>query len=135
MLSDSIDCLVVAESSNGHAAAPTGISGVFPGISQYFPTAGVNNLHVKMPARFGSTTTLMATCPRCLGALTDNHKCPKGALSRVSDAISTVGLGAVIGVVLCYVVEERPAGALVLAAAALGAVLASAVRQAVGGRP
>ena len=77
----------------------------------------------------------MATCPRCLGALTDDHKCPKGIFSRVTDALSTVAVGSVIGVVLCYVIEERPAGALVLAAAALGAVLASAVRQAVGGRP
>lgn len=68
-----------------------------------------------------------------MGALTDHHKCPRGLFSRVTDAISTVGLGAVIGVVLCYAVEERPVGALVLAAAALGAVLASAVRQAVGG--
>jgi hypothetical protein len=77
----------------------------------------------------------MATCPRCFGALTDNHKCPKGILSRVTEAISTVGIGAVIGIVLCFAIEDRPAGALVIAAAALGAVLASAVRQAVGGRP
>jgi len=77
----------------------------------------------------------MATCPRCLGALTEHHKCPKGLLSRVSEALSTVGLGAFVGAVLCFAIEERPAGALVLAAAALGGVLASAVRQAVGGRP
>jgi hypothetical protein len=70
-----------------------------------------------------------------MGALTDDHKCPKGTLSRVSDAVSTVGVGAVIGIVLCFVIEERPAGALLIAAAALGAVLASAVRQAVSGRP
>jgi hypothetical protein len=77
----------------------------------------------------------MATCPRCLGALTDDHKCPRGTLRRVTDAISTVGGGALVGAVLCFVIEERPAAALVLAAAALGGVLASAVRQAVGGRP
>ena len=39
-----------------------------------------------------------------------------------------------IGVGLCYVIDERPVPALVVAAAALGAVLASAVRQAVAGR-
>jgi hypothetical protein len=77
----------------------------------------------------------MATCPRCLGALTDNHKCPKGAFSRVADAISTVGIGGVIGAAFVFVVDERPVGALVLAAAALGAVLAFAVRQAISGRP
>ena len=77
----------------------------------------------------------MATCPRCLGALTDDHKCPKGTISRVTDAISTVAIGGVGGAVLVFVFEERPVGALVLAAAALGAVLAFAIRQAVSGRP
>jgi len=68
-----------------------------------------------------------------MGPLTENHKCPKGVFSRITDAISTVGVGAVLGIVAVYTIDERPAGALVLAAAALGAVLASAVRQAVGG--
>jgi hypothetical protein len=35
--------------------------------------------------------------------------------------------------VLVLMIEERPAGALLVAAAALGAVLASAVRQAIHG--
>lgn len=76
----------------------------------------------------------MATCPRCFGALTDNHKCPKGALSRITDAVSTVGIGGLAGAIFVFVVEERPVGALVVAAAALGAVLAFAIRQAVSGR-
>ena len=75
----------------------------------------------------------MATCPKCLGPLTDNHRCPRGTLSRVTDAISTVGIGGALGAALCFAIDDRPAGALVLAAAALGAVLASAVRQAIGG--
>jgi hypothetical protein len=53
----------------------------------------------------------------------------------VTDALSTVSVGAIIGVALTYMIDERPVPALLLAAAALGAVLASAVRQAVGGRP
>jgi hypothetical protein len=77
----------------------------------------------------------VATCPKCFGALTEHHKCPKGRLSRVTDALSTVSVGAIIGVALTYMIDERPVPALLLAAAALGAVLASAVRQAVGGRP
>jgi len=77
----------------------------------------------------------MATCPRCMGALTENHRCPHGPLRRITDALSTVGVGGLIGVVLSYVMEERPRLELVLAAAALGAVLASAVRQAVVHRP
>ena len=77
----------------------------------------------------------MATCPRCLGALTDNHRCPKGVFSRVTEAISTVSIGGLLGAIFCFAMVDRPAGALIVAAAALGAVLASAVRQAVGGRP
>jgi hypothetical protein len=77
----------------------------------------------------------MATCPRCLGALTENHRCPRrGILLRVTDALSWVLGGAVVAAILTYVLQERPAPALVLAAAALGAVLASAVRQAIGPR-
>jgi hypothetical protein len=43
-----------------------------------------------------------------------------------------LGIGAIGGALVCFVIEERPAEALVLAAAALGAVLANAVRDAVG---
>jgi hypothetical protein len=70
-----------------------------------------------------------------MGALTENHRCPRGPFTRVTEGLSTVGLGGIIGAGLCYVFNERPPAALVLAAAALGAVLASAVRQAVTGRP
>ena len=70
-----------------------------------------------------------------MGFLTENHRCPKGTFSRITDALSTVIVGAGIGAVFCFVVVERPVPALVVAAAALGAVLASAVRQAVSGRP
>jgi hypothetical protein len=76
----------------------------------------------------------MATCPRCMGALTENHRCPRGRLSRVTDALTTVVVGAAIGVAVCYGIEERPVPALVLAAAALGSVLASALRQAISGK-
>lgn len=69
-----------------------------------------------------------------MGALTENHRCPRGRLHRLTDALSTVGLGALIGTVILYLFDERPAPALVMAAAALGAVLTSAVRQAVTGR-
>jgi hypothetical protein len=75
----------------------------------------------------------MATCPRCMGALTENHRCPRGIFSRLTDAVATVGVGGLIGAVVTYAIIERPAVALVLAAAALGGVLASALRQAVGG--
>jgi hypothetical protein len=68
-----------------------------------------------------------------MGALTENHRCPRGIFTRVGDAITTVSIGAVIGAFFTFALVERPAGALLLAAAALGAVLASAVRQAIGG--
>jgi hypothetical protein len=68
-----------------------------------------------------------------MGFLGENHKCPRGPFHRLFDALTTVVLGGIVGTVLCYAFEERPANALVLASAALGAVLASAIRQAVGG--
>jgi hypothetical protein len=52
----------------------------------------------------------------------------------LTHAISTIGVGGLIGVVACFAIVDRPVSALLLAAAALGAVLAFAVRQAVGGR-
>jgi len=54
-------------------------------------------------------------------------------LRRIVDALVTTGIGGICGWLFVLVVEDRPAGALILAAAALGAVLASAVRQAVRG--
>ena len=76
----------------------------------------------------------MATCPYCFGALTENHKCPRGRMGRrVGDAVLTVLVGAGLAVGLCYAAVDRPTAALVFATAALGAVLANAVRQALGG--
>lgn len=75
----------------------------------------------------------MATCPKCLGALTEHHKCPRGIFHRVSDALMTAGIGGLIGWMGVLTIEDRPALALILAAAALGAVLATAIRQAISG--
>jgi hypothetical protein len=69
-----------------------------------------------------------------MGALTENHRCPRGVFSRITDALTTVAIGAALGTVFTFVIDERPASALVLAAAALGAILVSVVRQAIGGR-
>lgn len=69
-----------------------------------------------------------------MGPLTENHRCPRGRFSRITDALTTVVMGGVIGGLGVYALEERPAAALVLASAALGAVLANAVRQAIGPR-
>jgi hypothetical protein len=46
----------------------------------------------------------------------------------------TVGVGAGVGIGAVYAIEDRPLAGLVLAAAALGAVLAMAIRQAIGVR-
>jgi uncharacterized membrane protein len=50
------------------------------------------------------------------------------------DALWVVLLGGVLGGLLTWVVDPNPAPALVLAAAALGAVLTNAIRSAVGWR-
>jgi hypothetical protein len=73
----------------------------------------------------------MATCPRCLGPLTDNHRCPR---SRSRRGVETAGLllaGATAGVLACYGLIERPHTVVVLAAGTLGALLAQALRQAI----
>ena len=70
-----------------------------------------------------------------MGALTEHHRCPRGPIHRLADVLSTVALGAVIGIVVLYALDEHAVPALWLAAAALGAVLTSAVRQAVNPRP
>ena len=67
-----------------------------------------------------------------MGALTEHHRCPRGRFSRITDSLATVAIGGVLGGALTFVVDDQPAGALVLAAVALGAVLANAVRQALG---
>ena len=74
----------------------------------------------------------MATCPKCMGPLTEGHRCPHGIVRRVTDAVSTVGVGAVAGALFSFLMADSPAPALILAAAALGAVLSSAIRQVVG---
>jgi hypothetical protein len=63
--------------------------------------------------------------------LTDHHRCPRGRFRRVTDAFSTFLVGGGIGALLVFAFQDRPATALVLSASALGAVLASALRQAV----
>jgi hypothetical protein len=69
-----------------------------------------------------------------MGALTENHRCRHGRFSRMTDALSTVAIGGGLGALLVFALQDRPAGALVLAAMALGAVLANALRQAIGPR-
>jgi hypothetical protein len=50
----------------------------------------------------------------------------------VTHAVQIVGIGGIAGGLSTWVIWDRPAPALVLAAAALGAVLANAVNDAVG---
>lgn len=69
-----------------------------------------------------------------MGALTENHRCPRGRFSQLGDALVTVLVGGGIGALVCYGIEERPTAPLLLATAALGAVLANALRQALGPR-
>jgi hypothetical protein len=75
----------------------------------------------------------MATCPKCMGALTENHRCHGGIFRRTTHVVSAMAAGGGLGVAACFAIEDRPAGILLAAAAALGAVLAVAVQQAAGG--
>ena len=67
-----------------------------------------------------------------MGPLTEDHVCPHGPFRRLSGALAIVGLGAMLGALSPWLFNERPASALILASAALGGVLASAVREALG---
>jgi len=69
-----------------------------------------------------------------MGFLTEGHRCPGGLWSRVGKALLTVVIGAAIGTLFIYAIEDRPVPALWMAGAALGAVLAMSIRQAVGVR-
>jgi len=69
-----------------------------------------------------------------MGALTEHHRCPRGPLSRLFDALSTFAVGAGIGMFILFAWDDHAVPAMWVAAAALGAVLTSAVRQAVSGR-
>jgi hypothetical protein len=69
-----------------------------------------------------------------MGFLEEGHRCPRGVFSRLGEALLTLLIGAAVGIALCYAIEDRPVAPLVLAAAALGAVLATAVRQATSPR-
>jgi hypothetical protein len=48
----------------------------------------------------------------------------------VTEALLTAAVGGLVGAALCYVLQDRPAHFLVLSYAALGGVLAIALRQA-----
>jgi hypothetical protein len=67
-----------------------------------------------------------------MGALTEHHRCPRSTrFSRITRVISSVAIGAVGGGLLVFAIDDQPEGALILTAAALGAVLTSAVRQSI----
>jgi hypothetical protein len=74
----------------------------------------------------------MATCPRCLGPLTDHHQCTHGLIRRLAGSVVVVMIGAAVGALFTLALTDRPVAALVLAASALGAVLAKAIVEAVG---
>jgi len=107
--------------------------------AQRFETTTVKNLQSGrvLDSRWNGVgqLTAMATCPKCMGALTGNHRCRQGVFRRASQALSTAAVGSGLGMAACFVIEQRPTGALLVAAAALGAVVAVAVRQAAGNRP
>jgi hypothetical protein len=76
----------------------------------------------------------MATCPRCLGPLTEAHRCSRNRSRRALALAGVLLAGAGFGVSLCYGLIDRPHGAVVLAAGLLGALVARALRQAIDPR-
>ena len=79
-------------------------------------------------------TEHMATCPRCLGPLTDDHRCPRSRSRDRAISASFVLLGALAGAIVCYGLVDRPHTLVVCAFGALGGLLVGALRQAVNPR-
>lgn len=76
----------------------------------------------------------MATCPHCLGPLSDDHHCPRTWRRRVVRLIGPPLAGSVLGVVACYGLIDRPHVLVVVSSALLGGLLADALRRAVVSR-
>ena len=107
-------------------------------LAQRIPTAGVHNLHVKMTGR--GSASLMATCPRCLGALDGRPQMPDGHVQPRRPTPSRPSGSGGDRWRSCSVFVDRKNGRWVrwwLAAAALGAGARGrqSVRPSAAGRP
>lgn len=47
----------------------------------------------------------MATCPRCLGPLTDDHRCPRERSSRILHAVAWAAVGGASGLVAMALID------------------------------
>jgi hypothetical protein len=73
----------------------------------------------------------MATCPKCGGYLSDDHRCC-GAWRHIARTMGVALGGAVFGVVAVLVLAEHPSKSLLVVAGLLGAVLVTALWRATG---
>lgn len=76
----------------------------------------------------------MATCPYCLGPLSDDHHCQRRRWWRRLRLLPLPLAGGLLGVMVCYGLVERPHVVVVLAGALLGGLLADACGRAVSTR-
>jgi hypothetical protein len=73
----------------------------------------------------------MATCPKCGGYLSDDHRC-FGAWRHIARTMGLALAGAVFSVVAVLVLAEHPSKSLLAVAGLLGAVLVTALWRATG---
>jgi hypothetical protein len=73
----------------------------------------------------------MATCPKCGGYLSDDHRC-FGAWWQIVRTIGVAFAGAVFGIVAVVALAEHPSTSLLGAMGLLGAVLVTALWRATG---
>jgi hypothetical protein len=68
----------------------------------------------------------MATCPKCGGYLSDDHRC-FGAWRHIARTMGAALIGALFGVIAVSTLADRPTNLLLGVAGLLGAVLVGAL--------
>jgi hypothetical protein len=73
----------------------------------------------------------MATCPKCGGYLSDDHRC-FGAWRHIARTLGVTVAGALCGVVVVLLLVEHPSMPLLAATGVLAAVVVTALWRATG---
>jgi uncharacterized paraquat-inducible protein A len=59
------------------------------------------------PERDPDTQARMATCPRCKGHLTDNHRCPRRIGRTVAEIVASAILGGLVALLAVALIDPQ----------------------------